>query len=154
MPGSLLPKEIIARLTGYFAAADDSFRADSALADLSMKQVYYIEILGRLGRPTFGDLAKALSLSKPSVTAIVERLSAAGYARKEQSRDDRRSFHISLTERGRRVCAMHDEFHERIVAGLSRHISDAEAAQLMMILSKIAQGIANDGTGKAPGALA
>jgi DNA-binding MarR family transcriptional regulator len=110
-------KEIIARLTQYFA---------------------------QLGKPTFSELTKALRLSKPSITAIIGKLAMAGYVKKEKSLEDKRSFFINLTDKGRKVCMMHDDMHERIINGFRRYISETEIDRLMTILNKISNGIINE----------
>lgn len=68
----------------------------------------------RLGEPTPTALAEALKLSKPSVSAIVNRFVKEGYVRKERSTLDRRSFHIQLTEKGQAIAASHDNMHKLV----------------------------------------
>ncbi|MCX8131676.1 MAG: MarR family transcriptional regulator [Clostridia bacterium] len=148
MQSNFTVKEIISRLTQYFVESDTEIKKEYIFADMSMKQIYYIDIINQLGRPTFSELTKALGLSKPSITAIVEKLVNAGYVRKEKSPEDKRSFYISLTEKGRRVCKMHDEMHERIIGSFRLYINDTEFIQLMSILNKITFGIMNEKGGR------
>ncbi len=51
-------------------------------------------------RLRMGDLAAAAALSLSGMTRIVQRLEATGYARRERSADDGRSWHAVLTEAG------------------------------------------------------
>lgn len=144
MQSSFTAKEIISRLTQYFLESDTEIKEEYTFTDLSMNQIYYIDIINQLGRPIFSELTKALGLSKPSITAIINKLVMAGYVSKEKSSEDKRSFYINLTEKGRRVCKMHDEMHERIIGSFSRYISDTEVIQLVSILNKITYGLVNE----------
>lgn len=135
--------EIVARLTRYFVEAVKQSEKDH-LADISMKQLFYIDMIDRLGNPTFGELSKSLGLSKPSITAIVQKLIRGGYIRKDRSTEDKRIFHIYLTEKGRQVCKLHEETHEQIIQNFQKYLSDAEMEQLFAILGKITRGIEDD----------
>ncbi|NLO38027.1 MAG: MarR family transcriptional regulator [Ruminiclostridium sp.] len=143
MKNSFTLKEIIERITQYFAQSDTEIKEE--FSDISMKQVYYIDIINQLDGPTFHKFTKALGLSKPSITAIVDKLVTAGYVGKEKSSEDKRLTYIRLTEKGRRVCQMHDEMHERILTCFSRYIDEDELAQLITILNKIVRGLAKEG---------
>ena len=49
------------------------------------------------------DLAKALFVSKPNITSVVDRLQASGLVRRMQSREDKRISTITITGRGRKT---------------------------------------------------
>lgn len=55
------------------------------------------------GRMTAGDLARELRLSTGAVTAIVDRLEKAGYARRVADPDDRRRVLVELTPKVHRM---------------------------------------------------
>jgi DNA-binding MarR family transcriptional regulator len=56
-----------------------------------------IDLIDQAGRITAGDLARELRLSTGAVTAIVDRLERAGYARRVDDPDDRRRVLIEVT---------------------------------------------------------
>jgi DNA-binding MarR family transcriptional regulator len=56
-----------------------------------------IDLIDQAGRITAGDLARELRLSTGAVTAIVDRLEQAGYARRVADPDDRRRVLIEVT---------------------------------------------------------
>jgi len=56
-----------------------------------------LDIIDQAGRMTAGDLARELRLSTGAVTAIVDRLERAGYARRVADPDDRRRVLIEGT---------------------------------------------------------
>src|SRR5690348_4789177 len=56
-----------------------------------------LDVIDQAGRMTAGDLARELRLSTGAVTAIVDRLERAGYARRVADPDDRRRVLIEVT---------------------------------------------------------
>ena len=53
------------------------------------------------GEPNFSELAEALSLTKPGVTAIIRKLSNMGLVEKKQSQKDKRVYFVALTQKGK-----------------------------------------------------
>jgi DNA-binding MarR family transcriptional regulator len=56
-----------------------------------------IDVIHQHGRVTAGELARELRLSTGAVTAVVDRLERAGYARRVDDPDDRRRVLIEVT---------------------------------------------------------
>jgi DNA-binding MarR family transcriptional regulator len=64
-----------------------------------------VDLIDQAGRITAGDLARELRLSTGAVTAIVDRLERAGYARRVADPDDRRRVLIEITPSVQRLGA-------------------------------------------------
>jgi DNA-binding MarR family transcriptional regulator len=62
-----------------------------------------LDVISRLGRVTAGELAEEAGLTTGGVTAVVDRLEKAGYARRVPDERDRRKVLIEITP----------HFHER-----------------------------------------
>jgi DNA-binding MarR family transcriptional regulator len=60
-----------------------------------------LKLLDKHGRMTMGEAATALSIQPPTVTKMVNRLSAAGLVRTEVMDKDRRKIAISMTDAAR-----------------------------------------------------
>jgi DNA-binding MarR family transcriptional regulator len=65
---------------------------------LSPRDMQAIHLLQLRGPMTPGELGRAVGLASASMTALVDRLESAGYARRERDRDDRRKVVVSLVE--------------------------------------------------------
>jgi DNA-binding MarR family transcriptional regulator len=131
--------EIISYLTRAVAEMQsDEIRS---LSDLSLRQIYYLETVARLKNPTPTELARRLKVSKPSASAAIEHLAQEGYVDKVQSDDDRRSFHVHLTEKGERLAAAHEAVHEHIVQALTKGLDQSEIEQLTRLLDKIIRSL-------------
>ena len=128
--------QLIAILTRSFAELESQALNEGELAELSMKQLVYLDTIASLDHPTFSDLAKRMQVSKPSVTAIVGKLIQKGYVEKVQSAEDRRAFHLLLTDKGRTLSQMHENIHRRIAEHFTHALDQQELHQFARLLNK------------------
>lgn len=94
------PGRTIARMARYVERA-------VATADLTLAQYRVLGILGE-GREAASVLAEKLTVSRPSVTGVVDGLVARGLVRRGQADGDRRRVDIDLTDAGRELLAAAD----------------------------------------------
>ncbi len=132
-------EEIIAILSSTLADMESRAVHDSNMGELSMRQVYYLEVITGMERPTSSDLARRLSVTRPSVTAIVNRLVEKGYVTKVPSGEDKRSSYLLLTDKGERFAALHRNVHRMIARRLVSRLTSAEQQQLVGLLRKIVE---------------
>lgn len=107
------------------------------ISKLTIHQFQYIDAISGLGEPTITEIAEKLNITKASVTSGINKLVNLGYLIKTQSNQDRRVFHVSLTNAGGRLIkAKHQalkEYGDFIAAALTVE----EASQFEGILSKL-----------------
>jgi DNA-binding MarR family transcriptional regulator len=76
---------------------------------LSQGEAHVLAQLAAEGPSTISALHAAFAHRRSTLTSILDRLAAAGLVRREVHADDRRSFLVSLTPRGRSVARkVHD----------------------------------------------
>jgi DNA-binding MarR family transcriptional regulator len=126
--------EMISQLMGELESK--AFELEG-FADVTMTQMHYLETIARLGEPRFGDLADALEITRPSVSAIVKKLISAGYLGKTQSREDGRVYFLHLTEKGTRFNQLHSEVHQILARRITENLSPQEIRALSVLLEKI-----------------
>ena len=126
--------EMISQLMGELESK--AFELEG-FADVTMTQMHYLETIARLGEPRFGDLADALEITRPSVSAIVKKLISAGYLGKTQSREDGRVYFLHLTEKGTRFNKLHSEVHQILARRITENLSPQEIRALSVLLEKI-----------------
>lgn len=69
----------------------------------NMNDYYYLTVISQLKTPNLGDIAKELRLTRPAISAMARRLIKNGLVEKVQSLQDKRIFHIMLTEKGIKI---------------------------------------------------
>ncbi len=109
----------------------------AGMAKLTISQLQYIEAIGALGEPTITDIAHQLGITKASVTAGVNKLVQMGYVTKAQSAEDRRVFHVSLTEAGQQLVQTKKQALQTYGAFIEAALTAEEAVQLEGILTKL-----------------
>ena len=109
----------------------------SGVSKLTIHQFQYIDAIYELGEPAITEIADRLHITKASVTTGVQKLINMGYVLKTQSSQDKRVFHVSLTEAGEKLIKAKyqalKEYEEFIEAALSKE----EASQFEATLDKL-----------------
>ncbi len=92
----------------------------AASNDLSQGESHILAHLASSGPATIAELHRGLAHKRSTLTSILDRLTARGYIRREVGADDRRTFVITPTAKGRAAARrVHDHLTalERAVAG-------------------------------------
>lgn len=68
-------------------------------ASLTTVETFCVETIHALGRPTVNEFATFMQISSPNAAYKVGSLIRKGYIRKVQSAEDRREYHLEITEK-------------------------------------------------------
>lgn len=98
-------RELTRAVRALSSGADRYCRAVAQLLGLSSSAVLAMGHLHLKGPLTPRALASDLALTTGSITALVDRLCAAGYAERSAHPNDRRSLLVELTAKGHRAIA-------------------------------------------------
>ncbi|MEJ6951315.1 MarR family winged helix-turn-helix transcriptional regulator [Natronospora cellulosivora (SeqCode)] len=129
--------KVVEKLSTMMGEFEDKALNSDELSDLSMKQLHYLDVIKKLSGPAFTDLAREMSVSKPTVTLAVNKLIKQGYVKKEQSAKDRRVYHLLLTDKGKKLVKIHDKAHKDFASLISSKVNKRELEQLVEILHKV-----------------
>lgn len=90
------------------------------------------------------DLSRAVGLDKSTLTPALDQLERKGLILRERTVNDRRTYALSLSEKGhgllRELTRRVERHEEAIVAGLSQ----GERVMLLKLLKKVARGLRGD----------
>jgi len=137
MKESYMLTDIITALTTKIAKIEEKTITKSSFSELTGKQMYYLEIISNLNNPTLSELAIELNLSKPSITAIVDKFEEKGFIRKVKSDEDRRVSHIHMAEKGKDIEKLHSKIHMKISNMFTSKLAEGELKLLINLLSKV-----------------
>ena len=107
--------------------------------NLSISEFHLIESVGKAderGR-TIGDIALDLGIARPPVTVSVNKLQEKGYVDKRRDDKDGRVVYVTLSEKGRKINALHTYFHTQMVREVNGLLADEERDVLLRALSKL-----------------
>jgi|WetSurMetagenome_2_1015567.scaffolds.fasta_scaffold105600_2 DNA-binding MarR family transcriptional regulator len=107
------------------------------ISELKIKQIHYLEIIGRRSTLTLGQFAEILEITKPSVTNIVNQLIKSGCVLKRQCDQDGRKYYIELSEKGEKIAVFKQLKYRRLVAKIIVSLSEPEIRTFVTLLQKI-----------------
>lgn len=117
------------------AEAGDSLE----ISKLTLSQLQYIQAIGTLGTPTLTEIADKLNITKASVTVGINKLSQMGYVLKTQSREDKRVFHVCLTEISGQFIQTKQLALKEYVEFIISTLTEEEARQFETTLTKLVE---------------
>jgi DNA-binding MarR family transcriptional regulator len=104
---------------------------------LTVHQLQYIDTIHQLGEPTITEVADKLKITKASVTASINKLADLGYLVKTQSKEDKRMFHVTLTDAAERLVKAKYRALKEYGKFIRSALTEEEAAQFEAILAKL-----------------
>ena len=107
-------------------------------APLTAVEAFSLEVIDQLDRPTIGQFAEFLNISRSNATYKVSSLIRLGYLRKERSGPDRREYYLVLTDKYRSHSALLDDYVAELVARMRARFTTRETGELARMLSVIA----------------
>lgn len=138
MRSEVLEDEILAAIRRIVRAVDLRSRALIRGHRVSGPQLVTLREVARMGPVPVSALARAVSLSQPTVTGILNRLERAGLVRRERSAADRRNVLCTITPQGASVLSEAPSLlQDRFRRELSR-LEDWERSQMLATLQRIA----------------
>ncbi len=96
------------------------------LGRLSAPQLRTICVIGRNEDIRMKDIADRMELTTGTVTVMIDRLQVMGLVERCRNENDRRSYKILLSERGRAYYEEHRKRQKELVRKLALKISDSD----------------------------
>ena len=104
---------------------------------LSPAQMHTIEMIGHHQSLRMKELASRMGITTGTLTVMIDRLEKAGLVIRQPNANDRRSFHIVLTDEGRRHFEEHHQLHLALTREITATLTDEEMQQLEHYLGKV-----------------
>lgn len=115
--------------------------SDKQAGSFNMNDYYYLTSIYQLGTPKLGELAAKLNLTKPAISALVKRLEKNELIIKTQSEQDKRVYHVSLTDKGIKIIEGDNKLYLELSNLISELLTDAQMDSvnnlLLQIVSKL-----------------
>ncbi len=109
--------------------------------NLTINELHLLECIQKATKgedgPTISAIAAELDITRPSTTVAVNKLKDKKFVEKIGCVNDGRSVRIKLTPKGKKVYALHTEYHENMVKALNECFTDSEKKALSDSLTKI-----------------
>jgi DNA-binding MarR family transcriptional regulator len=130
-------KETITYLSDLIEKILEETDDQADFSDLTQQQLHYLKVVVKLKNPTLTELARELSLTKPTITVLIDKLTEKGYIKRVHSDEDRRLTHLYIDKKGSKINVLREIAHERIAEKIRSGLNETETAILTELLRKI-----------------
>ena len=110
-------------------------------ASLTTVETFCMETILALGSPTVNEFATFMRISPPNAAYKVNSLVKKGYIRKVQSPDDRREYHLEVTQKYIDYYNISASYTTEVVARANRRFSPEDCAKLEEMLTIVSRGL-------------
>jgi len=115
-------------------------KAQKFFKDLGSSEAHF-NLLATLraadGPLTQSELSERLLVDKSNTSGLLDRMEAAGVLRRNKVDGDRRSYHITLTDRGRKLVETLDAQYTGMVDKAMADFAEVEKAELVRLTRKL-----------------
>lgn len=114
-------------------------RFQSREASLTTVETFCVETIQALGRPTVNEFATFMRISPPNAAYKVNSLVKKGYIRKVQSSQDRREYHLEVTQKYIDYYNVSISYMVEVMDRIARRFTAEECAKLEEMLTVVSQ---------------
>ena len=104
-------------------------------ASLTTMETFCVESIQALGSPTVNEFANFMRISPPNAAYKVNSLVKKGYIRKVQSPDDRREYHLELTQKYMDYYNISSNYLQTVMRRVSDRFSPEDCARIEEMLT-------------------
>ena len=103
-------------------------------ASLTTVETFCMETILALGRPTVNEFASFMSISSPNAAYKVNSLIRKGYINKVQSQEDRREYHLEVTQKYIDYYNISSRYTDLVMDRICRRFTPEECEKLTEML--------------------
>ena len=108
-------------------------------SSLTAVETFCIEAIHAMGRPTIRQFADFVEISQANAAYKVAKLISKGYLRKVHSAQDRREYHLEVTEKYMKRYGARYEYVAQVMRRIRERFTPEEVDQLEWMLRVIGQ---------------
>ena len=107
-------------------------------ASLTTVETFCMEIIMALGQPTVNEFSNLVQISSPNAAYKINSLIKKGYIVKERSKDDKREYHLVVTQKYLDYYNISYNYRLKVMERIKQHFSEEEVSQFENMLKIIA----------------
>ena len=108
-------------------------------ASLTTVETFCMETIQALGRPSINEFASFMRISPPNAAYKVNSLIKKGYIRKVQSRQDKREYHLEVTQKYIDYYNISTSYMVEVMDRITRRFSPEDCAKLEEMLTIVSR---------------
>lgn len=103
-------------------------------ASLTTVETFCMEIIYALGNPTVAEFAKIANISSPNAAYKINNLVKKGYLKKVQSKNDKREYHLEVTQKYLNYYNISYNYMETVMERIEERFTKEELEILTRVL--------------------
>lgn len=103
---------------------------------LTHTELHLIEAIGE-NSLTMNELSEKIGITMGTATVAVSKLTEKGFISRVRSNSDRRKVYVSLTPKGAKALAYHNNYHKMIMSSITENIADKDLSHFIEIFELI-----------------
>lgn len=108
-------------------------------ASLTSSETISVEVIYALNRPTISEYADFLNISHPNAAYKISSLVRKGYIEKVRSQEDRREFHLEVTDKFHVYNDLKNAYIEKVTSRMRQRFTGKDLEKLEEILQIISK---------------
>ncbi|MCR5764291.1 MAG: MarR family winged helix-turn-helix transcriptional regulator [Treponema sp.] len=124
-------------------AADFTNKRLSEKCNLVSSHGHILFLLSKNKAMSMRDISDAINRNKSTTTVLIRKLKEEGLIKEENSKEDARSKHISLTAKGKKYNELTSCISEDLISVCYKNFSESEKKALLELLVKLNDNIEN-----------
>ena len=104
---------------------------------LSAMEAFSLEVINMLDKPTVGQFAEFLNISQSNATYKVNNLIKKGYLERQNSRTDRREYHLILSEKFYKYIGLLSSYEQVVMERIKERFPQEDVNKLDQMLGII-----------------
>jgi DNA-binding MarR family transcriptional regulator len=129
------PWELLLRNVNVLHSVLERAEPELSLLELDTKRLFILSMVD--AHPYPADLARALSLPKPSMTFLIKKLEETGYLRRQGEKGDLRRYRLTITRAGIKARDKGAEVVNGIFGAWLNSLSAADQATFSRIVDQL-----------------
>ncbi len=112
-------------------------RWENREATLTTVETFCMEIINAMKHPTINEFAKIANISSPNAAYKINSLIKKGYLRKIQSKEDKREYHLEVTEKYQEYYNISYSYVDTVMERIEKRFTKEEQQNLINVLNII-----------------
>lgn len=113
------------------------FKEENKDDALSANEMFCAESIYLMNKPTFGEFADFIGVSKSNLNYKINRLIEKGFVKKNCSKKDKREYHLSVSEKFLDFYMLNDSITKEFVEKVREELDENELKVLESFISRI-----------------
>ena len=136
-----LYEEYSRTLTEFFERMNSWEQSVVSETGVSLPQMHLIEVIGNRGQMRMKDLSEILGVTTGTLTVMAHRLEEKGFIYRSKDEQDKRSYFIGLSDKGKQEYRHHHHMHFHLIEEIVDALGKKEAKEFFTHLKKLRDSI-------------